>query len=115
MRYALVLILILAIPKLGWAEVYTSGNELYQQLSRWQKTSTGTGSVQDMVPGSIGIGYVIGVVDSFENCIPQHVSRGQVIDIAFRYLDAHPEERQFSASSVVKVAVAEKFPCPKGK
>ena len=115
MRRTLLVMAILAIPKLGWADGYVSGNELYQQLSRWQKTSTGTGSVQDMVPGSIGIGYVIGVVDSFENCIPQHVSRGQVIDIAFRYLDAHPEERQFSASSVVKVAVAEKFPCPKGR
>jgi hypothetical protein len=115
MRRALLVMAILAIPKLGWADAYVSGNELYQQLSKWRKSSTGIGHSEDLVPGNIGMGYVIGVVDSFENCIPQQVSRGQVIDIAFRYLDAHPEERQFSASSVVKVAVAEKFPCPRGK
>ena len=114
MRRMLIVLAILAIPNLAWAEGYTNGNLLYQQLSSWRKFSARTGDQEDMITGMIGLGYVIGAIDAVDNCVPQQVTRGQAAEVVFRYLDAHPELRPFLAASLVKAAVAEKFPCQKG-
>jgi hypothetical protein len=108
MRRVLIVLAILAIPNLTFA-AWVDGNELYDLLSQKQKIPS------NVAAESVGVGYVIGVIDSAENCIPQEVTRGQLTDISFRYLDTHPEYRHFAASFLVRAAITEKFPCPKGK
>lgn len=115
MRRALIAIVILAIPNLTWAGKYLDGNELYQQLLRRPKTSADPVTTDDLIYSRMAVGYVLGVIDSFENCIPQQVTRGQLADTTIQYLEAHPEQRHLVAASLVKVAVAEKFPCQKAK
>jgi hypothetical protein len=65
------------------------------------------------------LGYVIATADAMVKspvadlraCIPKTVSSGQVRDVAFQYLTANPQERHFSASSLVAVAIGTAFPC----
>jgi hypothetical protein len=46
-------------------------------------------------------------------CIPDKVLLGQATDVAVNYLRSHPEKRQFSAASMVTVALTQAFPCNK--
>ncbi|MBZ9654021.1 Rap1a/Tai family immunity protein [Phyllobacterium lublinensis] len=72
------------------------------------------------------LGYVAAVADSLEyvremNKMPvcitaTGVTNGQLVDVVFKYLKAHPEERHFGASGLVSIAIAEAFcPVEKGK
>ena len=45
-------------------------------------------------------------------CPPGQATGGQVRDIVVRFLVNHPEERHFSAESLVAKALSEAFPCP---
>jgi hypothetical protein len=60
-------------------------------------------------------GYIIGVADAFDDkgpfCLAQGVAMQQIVDIAVQWLRNHPERRQFLASSLVSIALNEKFPC----
>ena len=38
-------------------------------------------------------------------------SKNQLIDVVKRWLDDHPEVRQYTAGSLVTAALREKFPC----
>jgi len=44
-------------------------------------------------------------------CVPPNVENGQVIDVVKVYLRDHPETRQYSAPTLVMLALKEKFPC----
>jgi hypothetical protein len=107
------LISILATSRIASAAVYITGNELYDWLSRHRKIASGTVSSEDYVPLSSGLGYVLGVIDSVQNCIPTGVIRAQLQEITLQYLEIHPEERHLLAVNLVRRAIAEKFPCPK--
>ena len=113
MRGMLLIIVILAIPNLASAVVYLDGNELYDLLSHERNIHNEKADSKDFVRGSIGSGYVTGVIDATANCVPEAVNKRQLLDIAFRYLEAHPEQRHLPAPGLVMRAVTEKFPCPK--
>lgn len=46
-------------------------------------------------------------------CIPQGVTQGQILDIVKREIRDHPESRHYTAASLIVVALAKSFPCPK--
>jgi Rap1a immunity proteins len=66
--------------------------------------------------------YILGVVDAlqlgkslYKNddifCIPENVRAGQLSAIVLKYLKDHPEERHWSASALVALALKGAFPC----
>ncbi len=56
------------------------------------------------------MGYVCGVLDASRMVLPEGVTAGQVIEIVANFLKTHPELRHKTASSLVELAFAEKFP-----
>ncbi len=46
-------------------------------------------------------------------CFMETVTLGQLRDIMVKYLDDHPEELHYSATSLAAKAFAKAFPCPK--
>jgi Ssp1 endopeptidase immunity protein Rap1a len=65
--------------------------------------------------------YVLGAGETFQvlqvakqvrfYCIPDKVQNGQAIDVVKLYLRDHPETRQYSAPTLIMLALKEKFPC----
>ncbi len=65
-------------------------------------------------------GYIIGVASvigspfgSPRPCFPDHVTVGQVVDIARQYLAQNPAERHLPARFIVARALSQAFPCAK--
>jgi hypothetical protein len=60
---------------------------------------------------------VLGVADTLASdvihfiCLDGHITRGQLRDIAMKYLRDHPQELHFSAHSEIGVALMKAFPC----
>ena len=67
----------------------------------------------------ICLAYTKGVLDGVllyaktALCIPQGVTLSQILDIVKLELRDHPESRHYTAASLVVVALAKAFPCPK--
>jgi Rap1a immunity proteins len=59
------------------------------------------------------VGFITGVDSQVENCPGDNVTRGQVLKVALKYMDDHPEELDQAASTVVRRALLKAFPCPK--
>ena len=69
-------------------------------------------------------GYVVGIVDTIESlqargvlpadalCIPDDVTKGQLVDVVGKYLADHPERRNAEAGGLVPEALGKAFPCP---
>jgi hypothetical protein len=88
---------------------YFVGNQLHeycQSTELWQKSECR--------------GYVAGVVDTlkyvgkngkYEICISDLVSRGQLRDIAKKYLENHPEMRHYLGWVLVYNSMRDAFPC----
>ena len=69
-------------------------------------------------------GYVIGAVDTASNfypgvlkarayCVPVGTPTDQVTDKVVRYLEAHPEQKDWSAATEVLLALQQAYPCSK--
>ena len=58
-------------------------------------------------------GFVSGVLTTTTQtlCIPGDVKLSQLWDVFFNYLQNHPEQRQYSASSLVVTSIVQAFPC----
>jgi hypothetical protein len=69
-------------------------------------------------------GYVIGVLDALATvreaegsaiaerfCVPSKLLSGAVTQVFARYLFEHPDQRKYTASSLVILAMIEAFPC----
>lgn len=66
------------------------------------------------------MGYIVGIadvlddgdnVDGLRACLPRGATIGQVVDTAMYYIRDNPQDRHYSASSVVAAALAAAFPC----
>jgi|14_taG_2_1085336.scaffolds.fasta_scaffold186062_1 hypothetical protein len=88
---------------------YESGNNLLKQC----KVDVGLEKVTCL-------GYVTGVVDvllarrpltTFEVCIPDGVSKGQIVAIVVKWLEDHPERRHFLAAGEIFYSLGAVFPC----
>ena len=92
------------------ARALYSGNDLWSRCS-------GKG---DLNIGLCG-GFVVGITDAMMGsgggisgrraCIPLSVLVEQITDVVKRYLEQHPEQRHYSAASLVAQALSETFPC----
>lgn len=69
------------------------------------------------------LAYVEGAVDLLNDvqedlptkskvCVPAGMGGEQVMDIVVRYLQAHPEKRQYTAAQEVVLALLQALPCP---
>ena len=61
-------------------------------------------------------GFIIGTLETGNDgrtfCIPSRgVTNGQIYDVVIRHLNAHPEQLQTFAATLVLVAVGASFPC----
>jgi hypothetical protein len=109
---ALVVALMLGWSKPGLSEVRTG------YLSHNQLLTFCTTPAYELACRS----YIAGVVDAsiaFQNviprriiCIPVGVTVTQLRDVAIHYLQAHPEEQDYSAGDEVSFAISQAFPCP---
>jgi len=68
------------------------------------------------------VGFVLGVlgttndlssVSKREICVPPEAVQSQVARVVAKWLDDNPEKLHFSASSLVRAALAQGFPCKK--
>lgn len=47
-----------------------------------------------------------------EFCTPDGITRGELRDVAMRYLDLHPRQGDAQAASIVILALKDRYPCP---
>ena len=57
------------------------------------------------------LGYIVGIMDARESCVPDSVDLGQIRRTVKLYLKVHPELRRYSAESLVRRALKESYPC----
>jgi hypothetical protein len=89
-------------PALG----YKSGYELQAQCST-SNSLFELGQCYGFIMGTLEAGN-----DGRTFCIPSRgVTNGQIYGLVIRYLDAHPEQLQTFAATLVLVAVGTVFPC----
>jgi len=64
------------------------------------------------------MGYTEGVfgtalqLDKRSICAPEEVESERLVRIAMKYLENHPEQLHYGASSTILIAFREAFPCP---
>ena len=105
MRKILITFSILLLGISGRANA-VSGNELAQSC-RGQESNSRWGFC---------VGYVVGVIDQARDtkedfCIPAEAIQSQVARVAAKWFDSNPDKLHFSASSLVRAALNESFPC----
>jgi hypothetical protein len=111
--YKLLMLAALLILPCGIARADT-GNDLFQSCEVEKDNNFSLGTC---------LGYVVGAADAFiasmnaQNAcwfrIPPNVNKQQMIDITVKYLNDHPEQRQYRAADLIFVAIVTAFPCPK--
>ncbi len=117
---ALRVVIFFAAAMLASPAQAVDGNELYKWGRAWKQSDTQT----SRDAGSF-IGYVNGFIDLHTDlsdpeirmikapffCMPPNVQLGQALDAVIRYLEAHPEKRKFTGSSLVAAALWQAYPC----
>ena len=113
-RYAVAVAAILSCLLVGAAKAdFTSGNFLWDACQADEQ--------KDPARSIFCTSYILGAGETFQAlqvakqiryyCVPDKVENGQVIDVVKLYLRDHPENRQYSAPTLVMIALKEKFPC----
>jgi len=90
---------------------FETGNTLYQKLNRKL-----TGDDKIFGDKVYATGYVVGVFDAYEGLLwtaPVGLIQGQVIGVATKYLEDHPESRHEPATDLLTKAFEEAFPLKK--
>ena len=98
--------LLLAVSVPGHA-AFVTGTQLKQNLDEARNNS----SFNAM---TMGMGYVSGVFDMVEFsqvCITQKLSAREAMQIVHRYLNAHRDQLEQPASTLVVKALSEEFSC----
>ena len=116
----LLVVSLVAAAMLATPAQAVDGNELYKWGSEWKRSDT----EKSRDSGSF-TGYIQGTIDLHTDlsdpeikflkatlfCLPDNVQLDQAFEAVMRYLEAHPEKRRFTASSLVASALWEAFPC----
>jgi hypothetical protein len=97
------LFLMMAISSQAFA---LSGNEIYQSCKDSDKNEK----------WGFCVGYVVGVFeqarDSKEKiCVPPKATESQLGRVVTKWLEKNPDKLHFSASSLVRTALIDAFPC----
>jgi hypothetical protein len=110
-------IIFAAVLCLGWCiQAEAGGSTTGNQLKEYCSAPKGSPA------WSVCYGYISGAVDAFGAlaglhlvdpmiCTPPTVTVGQVFAVAQKYLDEHPDQLHFDASSILLEAVGKAFPC----
>ena len=56
-------------------------------------------------------GYVLGVVDAVENCLPAVVTFGELRGVVLTWLEKHPQHRHLQAADLIQAALFQAYPC----
>ena len=92
----------------------------HQLLNQCQKL--GEGAASNYYAGTCA-GYIMGVIDSHNGaagtdkmpesyfCLAGEASRGQLIDIVLKYVEKHPEQRDFGGATLIWMALVYEYPC----
>jgi len=106
LRLSLVLMLLFASPVQAG---FDTGNTLYAECTK-----------ENPVAAGYCMGYVGGVADvmsdgtpisGWKACVPKNVTIAQIKDIVTRWLANTPQDRHYSADSLVAAALEKAFPC----
>ena len=87
---------------------FYDGNKLYEECSADQDVNA--------TKDGYCIGYISGVADlarwaGFQICIPKTVSRRQIRDVTYKYIQDNPGDRHLNAEFLVFTALETEFPC----
>lgn len=101
----ILLIAMLAFPSVTQANFF-NGNKIYEACNDRSNSAY--------------LGYATGVMDAFlayptadtKICLSEGVVSQQIADVLCRYVENHPEHRNYAGSSVARAAFAEVWPCP---
>ena len=116
----LMLVLLVTAAMLSTPVRAADGNELFKWGREWQRSDTQTsrdaGSYTGYIQGLIDLHSdlsdpEIGIIKLKVFCLPAGAQLDQALNIVIRYLEAHPEKHEFTASSLVASALWEAFPC----
>ncbi len=116
----LTLVLLVATAMLSTPARAVDGSELYKWGMEWKRSDTrnsrGAGLYTGYIQGLIDLHRdlsdpEIGIIKLKVFCVPASAQSGQAFNIVIRYLEAHPEKHDFTASSLVASALWEAFPC----
>ena len=122
MRHSALLLIALAISVATLSQPASTAERIdgHQLLEQCEKL--GEGPANNYYAGTCA-GYIMGVIDSHNGaagtekmpepyfCIPGDVSRGQLIDIVLKYVEAHPERRHFGGATLIWIALVFEYPC----
>jgi hypothetical protein len=64
---------------------------------------------------AFGMGFVLGVWDSYDHATPKEVSLEQMCRVVAKHLREHPERLHLKADMLVRQALSDAFPLPSGK
>lgn len=111
--FALAVIGFLSLP--AHAE-YATGSKLIEWSKGYDRVADGTSNLEDGDKALLLSGYVMSVADSYTGqgvCAAPNVSLGQLVAVSMKYIKAHPEWWNMSASKLVLLGLSEAFPCKK--
>ncbi|UCD68921.1 MAG: hypothetical protein JSW48_02125 [Betaproteobacteria bacterium] len=92
---------------------FVNGHELMDAAREVEKAAANQPNASFYDVGRF-FGYIEAVSDVFTGvrfCPSANVTVGQVAAIVIKWLEDHPEDRHYSADSLVKAALEEAFPC----
>jgi len=98
------LLLALAFVGSAHANVYENGNTLLREIE-----DTNFGKMY-------ALGYIVGTADTYQGnalCIPDTVTKGQLLDVTHQFLRAKPQHRDLAADVLILLALGEHWACPK--
>lgn len=108
---AALLVTLLCVPHVHAQQITES--ELHQWLSEAKNSHAGIGS--DSQQANIARGYILGVSETLASsqiiCMPDDVTRDQILDIIPMMIYAQPQLRHMNANRLVTVALQNVFPC----
>jgi Rap1a immunity proteins len=91
---------------------FKDGNDLHNACQQ----------TQEGIEGLYCMGYIVAIADVLESgssingfraCLRQNMRAGQVVDVVKRWLQDHPQDRDYGAPGLVAAALQDAFPCPK--
>ncbi len=130
MKRAVSLAVVVFTCHLGvYASHFVDGEQLATQCKTYVRVtdySLQTPTKADFAEAGKCVAYVQAVVDAYQNlrqspliprralfCAPDEMTGDQAVRITLKYLDDHPEELHYAASSDVWTALHKAFPMPR--
>ncbi len=84
-----------------FSSAYVNGNEIYSKLNS-----------NVIADNTFAWGYIMAVADSrFVNCKMTYITARQIVDSVKKFLDENPNQRQYTASSIVEFVIMKDYNC----